>query len=125
MHDRKTDTGDHAFLVVESFHLGFSFKGGSVEETLMYMLPPNSKFEFSFPGFIFCFLRTFLLSFSVTGSQMSQCFAVRTSVVFLAKTKTKAWLSIIWWENSNLLCVENIYTSVSSIRPTLSVKFLN
>jgi len=37
MHDRKTDTGDHVFFVFESFHLGFSFKGSSVEETLKYV----------------------------------------------------------------------------------------
>ena len=39
--------------------------------------------------------------------------------VFLTKTKTKDWLSVIWWENSNLLYVQTIYKSVSSNRPPL------
>jgi len=59
----------------------------------MYMLSPNGKFEFSFHS-VFTFLRTFFLRFLVTGSQLSQCFAVRTSIVFLEKTKTKAQLSV-------------------------------
>ena len=58
---------------------------------------------------VYTFLRMILLSFQVAGSQLSQCFAVRNSVVFLAKTKTKAWISVILWENSNLLYVDVIH----------------
>ena len=50
---------------------------------------------------VFTFLRTGLLSFWVTESLLRQCFAVRNSVIFLTKTKTKAWISVLWWENSN------------------------
>ena len=44
---------------------------------------------------------------------------MRKSIVFLAKTKTKAWVLVIWRENSNFLHDETIYTSVSSTRLTL------
>jgi hypothetical protein len=52
------------------------------------MFSPYRKFEFYFPVTRVYLFKNFL-SFSVTGSQLSQCFAVRTSVVFLAKTKTQ------------------------------------
>ena len=55
---------------------------------------------------VYTFQRMVLLSFQVTGSQLSQCFAVRNSVAVLAKTKKKAWLSVILWENSNLLYIK-------------------
>ena len=44
---------------------------------------------------LFTFLITVLLSFSITGSQLSQCFAVRNWFVSLTSTKTKAKLSIL------------------------------
>ena len=40
-------------------------------------------------------------------------------IVIFAKTTTKARLSVIWWENSTLHYVDNIYTSVSPTRPPL------
>ena len=55
---------------------------------------------------IFFSCHTVLLSFSVTRSQLSQCYAVRNLVVFLTQTKTKAQLSILGRENSNLLYCE-------------------
>ena len=58
----------------------------------------------------FIFLSLFvLLSFWVTGSQLSQCFEVRNSVVFLTKTKTKAWLSVLWWK-IQICCMVRMYT---------------
>ena len=60
---------------------------------------------------LFTFQRTVLLSFSVTGSQLSQCFAVRNWVVSLTKTKGR--------ENSNLLYCEVFFWSLSSTGPPL------
>ena len=79
---------------------------------------------------VYTFLRMVLLSFQVTGSQLSQCFAVRNSVVFLAKTKTKAWLSVIMWANSNLLyfddkCLSQLATfnRFNEVTPTIILSF--
>jgi len=127
MHDRKTDTGDHVFLGRQTFHLESSFKGGSVEETLMmYMFSPYSKFNLLFLSLCVYLYKNCPQFFSHWESA-EPVFCSEASVVFLAKTKKKAWLSVIWWENSNLLCVENIYTSISSmcIGPPLSVRFLD
>ena len=88
-----------AFLIL-------SFKGDSLEETLVY-----SKLEFSSPVPLVYLFKNGSCQFLShwAGSQLIQCFAVRNSVVFLAKTKTKAWFSVIWRENSNLLYDETIY----------------
>ena len=71
-----------------SCHLGsrYSLCWCLVEEMLMYNSEHTAKFEISLPVTLCLpFLR-----FLVTGSQLSQHFAVRNSVVFLAKTKTNA-----------------------------------
>ena len=68
---------------------------------------------------LFTFKITLPLSFLVTGSQLSQCLAVRNSVVFLTKIKTKAWLSVLRRENSNLLFCEVFLKSRSSTGPPL------
>ena len=56
--------------------------------TIVYMFAPCSKFPFTLC--LLTFLRTIFLSFKSHWELASQCFAVRKSVVFLAKTKTKA-----------------------------------
>ena len=102
-----------AFLIL-------SFKGDSLEETLVY-----SKLEFSSPVPLVYLFKNGSCQFLShwAGSQLIQCFAVRNSVVFLAKTKTKAWFSVIWREDSNLLYDETIYVSSSSTRPPLAPLF--
>ena len=60
-----------------------------------------------------------LLNFSVTESQLSQCFAMRNWVVSLTITKTKAYISVLGRENSNLLYCEVFYKAVL---PPLQVK---
>ena len=75
-------------FISEVAFLILSFKGDSLEETLVY-----SKLEFSSPPVPLVYLFKngscqFLSHWA--GSQLIHCFAVRNSVVFLAKTKTKA-----------------------------------
>ena len=53
---------------------------------------------------VFIILRTVFLSFWVIGSQLSQCFAVRNSVFFLSKTRTKVlWLEKFKFSNLNFV----------------------
>ena len=66
---------------------------------------------------------TLLLSLLVNGNQSSQCLAVRNSIFFLTKTKTKAWLSVLGRENSNLLNCEFFHWAtlirMSTMKPKL------
>ena len=64
-----------------------SFKGGSGEETLMYNFHQTANFFFL--SLYVYLLRTVLLSFWVTGSKLSHCFAVRNSDFIYTKNKTK------------------------------------
>jgi hypothetical protein len=75
-----------------------SVKGGSVEERLYKKLQSTANLNFLFLSLFVYLLKTVLLSFSVTRSQLSQCFAVRNWVVCLTKTKTKAYLTLSFWE---------------------------
>ena len=80
------------------------YKGVFVIETLYNSEDPGKSYEnLNFLLLSLFFKQLFLL---VTGSQLSQCLAVRNSVVFLTKTRTKAWLSDLGRENSNLLYCE-------------------
>ena len=80
------------------------------------------KSDYSQLGYFLCsefiFLRTVLLSFWVTASRLSQCFAMRNSVVFFTKTNKKARVSVLWQENSYLLYGENLHVRVSSTKAT-------
>ena len=79
-------------------------KLASVEETLMFELSPYSKFEFLFPVTL-----SLPLTCPTQFLSHTSVFVVRNSVAFLTKTKTKAWLSVLWWENSNLLYCESFF----------------
>ena len=90
MHDRKTDTGDHVFFGFRSLFTRSPVVKVPQWKKCLCVSVPYSKFD-SPHHITLClpFSRPFLLSFSVTGGQPSRCFAVRTSVVFLAKTKAQ------------------------------------
>jgi hypothetical protein len=86
---------------------------------------PYSKFDF-FPPVTLClpFVRPFLLSFSVTGGQPSRCFAARTSVVFLAKTKTQLsegkFKFVVCWEHKH----KRFFRQATFISMVFGFKFL-
>ena len=82
--------------------------------------------NFIFPPVTLClpFLRPFLLSFLVTGGQPSRCFAVRTSVVFLAKTKTQLSVGkfkfVVCWEHKH----QRFFRQATFISMVFGFKFL-
>ena len=64
----------------------------------------------------YTFLRTVLFSFWITGGQLSQCFAVSSSVFFLQKLKQKP---VLGGNIQILLYILELYISVSSNGPAL------
>ena len=86
-------------------------KGGLVEETLMYKIPPYGKFEFDFPVTMFS-LRTTLYSW--------ECFALRNSVVFFRQTKNKILILSYLAGKFKFVYGENFYTGIPSKELPLS-----
>ena len=75
----------------------------------------------------FLFLSLYVYLFKNYPSQFLSHWELAESVFFCEelsclpyKNQTKAWLSVLWWENSNLLYGENLYLRVSSTEPPLS-----
>ena len=73
-------------------------KGGSVEETLVYMFSPYRKFEFSSPVTLVYLFKNCLSQFSSPWESAEPVFCSGKLGSLPCKNKTKAWLSLIWWK---------------------------